>query len=667
MNRFTPTLLLIGMLLGASAADAQELKFSIIGDIEADPFDMTAREVNRNDGDGYPYAIIKVTSDIEDDDLSKFNFSFGYLKSEKELHNGELWIFVQRGAKTVDIRRDGYKPILKHQFKAISPGTTYTLRLSVQTPEVEHRVLQFKVDPADENAIVKVRPEGSDGGYELWGTVDAAGSISRLLETGAYLYEVTADNYVTSQGRVSLTANASGENFVEQVRLTPNFGFLRIDDVQGIAGAEVYINDRKVGTLPYRSERMECRDDYRLMISNGELYKTYSETFAITRGDTTRLSPRLESNFAETTISVDGEAEIFINGESRGHGTWTGPLRAGSYSVECRLPNHVSSTKQIVVRPDYAETFLMDSPTPIVGSLYVNSNPSGAGIYIDGEDMGFVTPRNIGNVLIGHHQVTLTLANHRTETYDVEIRQGETTQLDVKLSDMADMTIESTPSSASLYINGQYAGTTPYREEMASGEYDIRLEKKGFRTWSGTVHLDSSNPVQTFPLRRQYQQRNQFYLQPMFQIGASLSAGAAVGCFIGNVNVEADYLFGLDSETIYWNSEWARPVEDKLSPSYVSIKAGYGFRIGTRLRITPQVGGGIAKISGQVSSSYDICGTVGVRADFAVANHISVVAAPEYGISITESDTFRRIVDVSSKVGGWSGGFNIRVGLSIYL
>lgn len=99
MKRLAVPFILLGLFLGIPVADAQELKFSIISDIEADPFDMTAREVNRNDGDGYPYAIIKVTSDIEDDDLSKFDFSFGYIKSEEEVHDGELWIYVARGAK----------------------------------------------------------------------------------------------------------------------------------------------------------------------------------------------------------------------------------------------------------------------------------------------------------------------------------------------------------------------------------------------------------------------------------------------------------------------------------------------------------------------------------------------------------------------------------------
>lgn len=669
MKRLPAVLFFAGMFLGTLSLNAQELKFSIIEDVEIDPLDMTAREENRNDGDGYAYAIIKVTSDIEDDDLSKFNFSFGYIKSEKEMHDGELWIYVARGAKTMDIRREGYKPILKHSFKAIKEGTTYTMKLSVQTPKVKYRVLQFMVEPANENAIVKVKPESEQGGYELWGTVDVNGSINRRIVTGVYLYEVSADNYLSSQGRVILSASADGENFVENVKLTPNYGFLEIDDSHGIAGAEVYIDDKKVGTVPYRSDRMECRDDYRLMISGGELYKTFTSTFAITRGETTKLSPMLEANFATTTIKVEGGAEIFINGERKGRGSWSGPLRAGSYDVECRLPNHTSTTKQITVTADVSETFLMDKPAPIVGSLYVSTTPSGAKIIIDDKDEGLVAPREINDLLIGHHKVTLTLANHRSETREVDIRKDETAELDVTLSDIADMTIESTPSSASLYINGKYIGTTPYTAEMASGDYDIRLVKRKYRTLTQSVHLDSSNPVQTFTLRRQYQQKNQFYMQPMFQVGTSFAAGAAVGFFAGNVNFEADYLFGSDSETIYWNylgEALERPEEEKLMPAYIGAKAGYGIAVGTRLRITPQAGLGILMVSGNISKSYSVNGTLGLRLDCAVANHLSLVAAPEYAFGIKESATYRRIADVSSKVGGWSGGFNIRLGLSIY-
>lgn len=667
MKRFVTTLFFAIMLMEPLVSNAQELKFKIVEDVEPNPLDMTAREENRSDGDGHAYAIIKVTSDIENDDLSKFNFSFAFIKSIKEMHDGELWIYVARGAKSMDIRREGYKPIIKHQIKAIKEGTTYTMKLSVQTPKVIHRVLQFKVDPANEGAIVKVRPEESSADYELWGTVDANGSINRLLETGVYLYEVTADNYTSSQGRVVLTASSDGENFVENVKLTPNFGFLEIDGANGIAGAEVYINDKKVGTVPYRSDRMGCRDDYRLMISNGELYKTYSATFAINQGETTKLSPKLESNFAETTIKVDGDAEIFINGVSRGHGTWVGPLRAGSYDVECRLPSHESSTKQITVKPNLSETFLIEKPTPIEGSLYVNTSPSGAKIYIDDQDVGFTTPRNINHILVGHHKVSLMLANHKSETHEVDIRQDETTQLNVNLSDMAEMTIESTPSDANLYINDQYVGKTPYTEEIASGDYNIRLEKKHFHTLTKTVHFDSSNPMQKFSLRHQYQLKNQFYLQPMYQIGSYASYGAAIGFFVGNINIEADYLNGTDSETIHWNfTDGSYPWEDKLSSMYVGGKVGYGIVVGSRIRITPQIGYGILKVSGDESDSNTAKGIFGVRFDMAIVNHFSLVAAPEYSFSLAESDAYKKIIDVSSKVKGWGSGFNLYLGLSIY-
>ena len=63
--------------------------------------------------------------------------------------------------------------------------------------------------------------------------MDANGSIDRLLETGAYVYEIVADGYEPSLGKVML-ANGSG-NHVENVALTPNFGFLEITDASGIA------------------------------------------------------------------------------------------------------------------------------------------------------------------------------------------------------------------------------------------------------------------------------------------------------------------------------------------------------------------------------------------------------------------------------------------------
>ena len=419
------------MLTGWAVVRAQELKFCV-AEFYLDQQDLSAQEENRDDGDGALYAIIKVTSDNEDGDLNDFSFDFNYLKNSKEMRDGELWVFVQRNAKNVTIRREGYKTVKYALPQTIRAGKTYRMKLSVQQRVVQQRILQFKVTPANESAVVKVKKEDSNEDYQLWGMVDAQGSIDRLLESGEYLYEISAESYKTAQGKVSLI-NGEG-NYIEKVSLTPNFGFLEISDDYGIAGAEVYINNLKVGTIPYKSGRMEPRNDYQLMISNGELFKTYNSTIEIHQGETTIISPRLQSNFAETTIKVEDEAEIFLNGTSKGKGSWKGPLRAGVHDVECRLPNHISSKKQIVVKVDVPETHILDKPTPIEGSLYVKSNPSGAKIFLDGRDLGIVTPNKIDNVLIGAHKVTIMFDNYKQENVDINVNEDEIATVYVDLS-----------------------------------------------------------------------------------------------------------------------------------------------------------------------------------------------------------------------------------------
>ena len=421
------------MLAGFGIAEAQESKFQV-AEFYQDLQDLTAQEENRDDGDGSLYAVIKVTSDNEDDDLSQFTFDFNYLKCIKEMRDGELWIFVQRNAKNVTIRREGYRPIKYSLTETIKAGKTYRMKLSVKERVKQQRILQFKVTPANENAIVKVKKEGSNEDYQLWGTVDSQGSIDRLLVTGEYLYEILADSYKTVFGKVTLTNGSS--NYVENVSLIPNFGYLEIADEYGIVGAEVYINNRKVGTVPYKSGRMECRNDYQLMISMGELYKTYDSTIEIRQGETTKISPRLQSNSAEITIKVQDEAEIFINGTSKDKGSWTGRLRVGLHNVECRLPNHVSSQKQIEVRKDVSETHVIDKPAPIEGSLYVKSNPSGAKIILDGKPLDVTTPTKIDHVLIGSHKVNIMLDKYNREIVDINVNKDEIATVDVKLSDV---------------------------------------------------------------------------------------------------------------------------------------------------------------------------------------------------------------------------------------
>lgn len=660
-------LLIFLALLTLPALAQQQLKFSI-ANFEADPFDMSPKnkQYEKIDGSGARYAIIKVTSDNPDDDLRAFNFNFGNLRHEVVAYDGELWVYVQKNAKMVTIRRDGYNPINKYALPVtIEEGKAYKMFLSVQTPEVKHRILQFRVTPANEGAIVKVKREGENGDFELWGTVDATGSIAKRMETGIYLYEVTAEHYEKTVGKVVLTY--ADDNYMETVTLKPNFGHLEVADEYGIAGAEIYVNDKKIGTVPYTSkDRWDVRDDYRIMISNGELYKTYNATFAIHKGETTRLTPKLESNFAETTITVANNAEILIEGVSKGHGTWTGPLKAGTYNVECRIDNRYRPTrKQIAIKPDVTETFEMDAPTPIIGSIFVNSNPLGASIQLDGKDVG-KTPHEIKEVIIGKHTLRILLDGYRAEEQTVDVTEGKTVEKEFRLRDEARFTINSEPQ-ARLTLNGEDKGMTPYRFDGASGDYDIRLTRNKYKSYHQKITLLSSAPEQTFQLQRQFQQPTSGYVQAAFQVGTLMGASTHVGTYIYNVNVEAFGMMGLSKETIYLNytDETASKAEN-LKATLIGGKVGYGFAIGSRLRITPQVGLGALNVKSDGITANALSTTIGCRVDYAITSFLGINLTPEGQFAVSKKDVFTQLSELSSKVKSWGTGAGVRLGIYFF-
>ena len=55
-----------------------------------------------------------------------------------------------------------------------------------------------------------------------------------------------------------------------------------------------------------------------------------------------------------------------------------------------------------------------------------------------------------------------------------------------------ELTIYSSPSGASVYIDGDYKGRTPLRgHELDSGSHDVRLTEDGYYSWSDRVYVDT--------------------------------------------------------------------------------------------------------------------------------------------------------------------------------
>ena len=215
----------------------------------------------------------------------------------------------------------------------------------------------------------------------------------------------------------------------------------------------------------------------------------------------------LKPNFSQVTLTVDNEAEIWVNGERKGVGSWTGNLGAGTYEMETRKANH---RPQAVTREITAEqgvqTIRLAAPTPIYGEADINSSPIMADIYIDGQKRG-QTPQLVEKLLIGQHQLRLSRQSYADYNGTITIREGETTPVSATLSNATTISISSTNPQAALYIDGVAQGTANGQKQTSFGEHQVRLVAEGWREYTGTISVTEQQRTFNLPMEEIVQSR----------------------------------------------------------------------------------------------------------------------------------------------------------------
>ena len=166
----------------------------------------------------------------------------------------------------------------------------------------------------------------------------------------------------------------------------------------------------------------------------------------------------LKPNFSSVTLKVDGNAEIWVNGDRKGNGSWTGNLGPGTYIFEAKKKNHRDSymSRDIVVSSE-PQTFTLQAPAPILGEVDINSSPAMADIYIDGKKVG-LTPQMVSDLLVGQHQVRISKQGYSDYNSTLTVKEGETSMLTAMLEKLkAEQTVavsnpEMSPSNGNQVI-----------------------------------------------------------------------------------------------------------------------------------------------------------------------------------------------------------------------
>ena len=181
-------------------------------------------------------------------------------------------------------------------------------------------------------------------------------------------------------------------------------------------------------------------------------YHSQSGTFTVSGSKVTK-NITLSADAATVTLAVADNAEIWVNGERVGAGRWSGKLNSGAYIFEARKAGHrTTTTSKHITSAQPVQSYTLETPTPIVGSIMVDGTPINADVALDGKAVGQM-PLKLSNLLVGEHKVTVSKSGYQPYTTTVTIAEGRTATVNATLTKQ---TTQTSSSSGKIYKVGDY-------------------------------------------------------------------------------------------------------------------------------------------------------------------------------------------------------------------
>ena len=197
-------LLFLAFMASCMVLKAQDYK---VISVEPLPLDMTARDYIKQDEKGQQCAMFRiVTQNIAPELREGFHFECDWSSYvvAHTLHDGEIWVWVSPGIKTLKIKHGQLGPWDLHLTQYLPKiESLFTYRIVLQgtandNEEVAQQYLTFQITPI--NAMLEV-----DG--EIW-PVTWDGTARKRVKAGTYSYLVQAPNYEDGKGEVVVADTA---------------------------------------------------------------------------------------------------------------------------------------------------------------------------------------------------------------------------------------------------------------------------------------------------------------------------------------------------------------------------------------------------------------------------------------------------------------------------
>ena len=178
----------------------------------------------------------------------------------------------------------------------------------------------------------------------------------------------------------------------------------------------------------------------------------------------------------DAVITVDGEEIEFTDNQAA--------VSSGAHTLGISGSNIEELTVDIHITADEVYSVDMASVQEKTGVLTLNVNVDDCIIVVDGKQVNKDEPVVLS---LGTYPISVSAEGYKTYSGTVEINEPlvevniELEKIEVKT---ATITVDSTPSGATVYANGAVIGVTPFTTQINYGDYRITFEKDGYMDYN---------------------------------------------------------------------------------------------------------------------------------------------------------------------------------------
>ena len=186
-------------------------------------------------------------------------------------------------------------------------------------------------------------------------------------------------------------------------------------------------------------------------------------------------------------VSSSGSPVSAITVSEAGYTTWSGSLSAMPEPAQ-----HVQVYATINPLTTIPTTIPTTTPPPSTGTIYAQSSPAGAAIYMNGNFYGY-SPLTIPSLAPGTYSMKASLSGYTPDYTVVTVYASQTAyyyptlQQSPQPRQTGSVYVTSSPNHASLYIDGSYYGVTPLTVTLYPGTHQFVCKYPGYNDYSTNV------------------------------------------------------------------------------------------------------------------------------------------------------------------------------------